>query len=104
MAFTRTCGSGQVITGFDGRSGLFIDQLVFFCARLIVTEDAGTYSVSLSTRTTLQGVGNAEGGSAFNAVTCAAPQFARGSSLRSGAALDAIALVCGKPSVVDAAP
>jgi hypothetical protein len=100
MPWTRTCSDNQVIVGFEGRAGDWVDQLVFHCAPLSVSGQPGAYAVTIGTVTLTQPIGGA-GGNAFPATTCMDGQIATVARIRSGTVIDAFGLGCSTPVVVE---
>lgn len=98
-AWTRTCPADQVVVGFSGRSGSYVDQLVFICAPLTAASSAvGAALTPGATTTALAAIGG-NGGSAFAAIKCATGQLGAGSLVREGDFMDAFSIVCGKATI-----
>jgi hypothetical protein len=98
-AWTRTCPTNQVVVGFSGRLGDFVDQLVFVCAPLSASSPAVGASLAPGTMTTsLTPIGGG-GGMAFAAVKCATGELAGGSRVRAGDFLDAFSLICSRANI-----
>jgi hypothetical protein len=88
------------VIGFTGRSGNFIDQLVFECAPLSIAPSGASYSLSLgSSMPVPPGLGNMTG-VAFERLSCGAGKVAVGMVGRYGASIDAFGLVCARPELV----
>jgi hypothetical protein len=103
--WAQMCGPDQVITGFVGRSGAFIDQLSFECGHFIASSSGAGPAFTMDTMTTTYPAAGGDGGSAFPAVPCPPGQMAIGTALRSGFFVDAFSLICGTPPVpADAGP
>ncbi|MCA9612750.1 MAG: hypothetical protein KC586_08360 [Myxococcales bacterium] len=105
-AATATCPAGEVVVGFSGRSGSFVNNVALRCAPLTLTGDAMSgfaFSVGATSGGAAIGSGS---GSAFGATDCAAGEVARGSVGRSGDVVDGFGLRCGTPQldVVTTAP
>ncbi|HXI60651.1 MAG TPA: hypothetical protein VNO55_31535 [Polyangia bacterium] len=99
MAWTRTCPADQVIVGFSGRTGSFVDQLVFVCAPVTAASSAvGTTLTPGATTTSLTAIGG-NGGMAFATVKCATGQLGAGSLVREGDVMDAFSIVCGRATI-----
>ncbi len=97
---TRMCGANQVVVGFGGRSGGYIDQLTFACAPLIISGTAPAFRLSIGQSEMMpMGLGG-PGGAAFVPILCPAGQVAVGDAGRSGGAIDAFGLLCAPPSLV----
>jgi hypothetical protein len=102
--WSQVCPANQVVIGFGGRSGAFLDQIAFECGHWIELTAGGVISYAMDTTTTLVAAGG-NGGSPFTAVACPYGQMAIGTALRSGDFVDAFSLVCGTPPVpADAGP
>ncbi len=95
----RMCSANQMVVGFGGRSGGFIDQLAFICAPLTISGASPNFTLALGATATLAGLGG-PGGSPFTAINCPAGQIAVGDAGRSGGAIDAFGLLCGTPSLI----
>ncbi len=90
----RSCGADQVITGFAGRAGGGLNQLILTCAPLIVSEAMnGTFNLALGPATPLPAVGGA-GGLPFAQTDCPAGQVANAQNLRADATIRAFGLGC----------
>ena len=98
VSVTRTCPADQVVVGFDGRVGMYVDQLIFRCATLTISEDRGAYTLSVGQPVAIAPIGG-EGGMAGPSINCAAGTLGIGSVVRAGFAIDAFGLACAKPSV-----
>lgn len=96
--WTRTCPANQVIVGVTGRSGSFVDQLVFSCAPLTAASDAPGTALTPGTAAALAPIGGA-GGMPFAQINCPAGRIATGSTLRTGDFLDGVALSCSSATV-----
>ncbi len=96
------CGANQVVVGFSGRSGQYVDDLSFECAHWVVSNVGGSAVLTIDGTSTLPPAGG-DGGSAFPAVSCPPGEMAVGTALRSGFWLDAFSLVCGTPGLEDGA-
>ncbi|HEX3695129.1 MAG TPA: hypothetical protein VH374_07040 [Polyangia bacterium] len=96
--WTRTCPANQVVVGFAGHMGSFLDQLVFNCAPLTAASDAPGAALTPGTATALMPVGG-DGGGAFAQITCPAGQIASGSLVRTGDYLDAVSLICSSATI-----
>jgi hypothetical protein len=88
------CPSNQMVVGFAGRSGLFVDQVALKCAPLIVSGTSGNYSIAIGAVTTLPGVGG-NGGTAFDQ-PCPGGRVATADSGREGVVMDAFGLLCSR--------
>jgi hypothetical protein len=103
-AWAQMCPTNQVISGFVGRSGSFLDQISFQCGHFIATTSGADPSFTTDTTTMLAAAGGG-GGDAFPAVPCPPGQMAIGTALRSGFFVDAFSLICGTPPIPgDAGP
>jgi hypothetical protein len=95
-AWSQMCPAEQVVVGFSGRSGNFVDRLAFMCAHWIVSIHDGGASLSADSLTTLPAAGGL-GGIAFPLEMCPAGQMATGSRVRAGFYVDQFALLCSTP-------
>jgi hypothetical protein len=98
-AQTRMCAANQVIVGFGGRSGGYIDQLAFVCAPLTISGTSPNFTLSIGAQTTLTGLGG-PGGSPFTAMPCPGGMVAVGDEGRDGQAIDSFGLLCSTPTLV----
>jgi hypothetical protein len=94
-AFTALCPSNQMVVGFEGRAGSFIDQFVVVCAPLTVA-GAPSLSVARGTSTKLPAVGGT-GGEVFQ-TSCPAGRIAIGHRGEAVTVVDTLALACSAPS------
>ncbi|HVJ19113.1 MAG TPA: C-type lectin domain-containing protein, partial [Polyangiaceae bacterium] len=95
------CNPNEVVVGFDGRQGAFMDRIRVYCAPLLLTGGPGTYAIEIGEFPTPRGsVGISTGGGAFAQFPCPAGQIARGAQIQAGSYLDAFGLICGKPELV----
>jgi hypothetical protein len=92
------CPANEVVVGFSGHSGEYVDQLAFQCGQWIVASGDGGPVLTMTATTSLPAVGGG-GGSPFPAAACPPGQMATGTALRSGFWLDAFSLICGTPSL-----
>jgi hypothetical protein len=99
VAQSVNCGANQVIVGFGGRSGGFIDALRFRCAPLTIGGASPNYTLALGSIVTTGIIGGATGGSDFADIDCASGMVAVGQAPHAGAAIDAFGLVCATPSL-----
>ncbi|WP_437676578.1 hypothetical protein [Sorangium sp. So ce131] len=63
------CPENEVVVGFSGRAGSYLDQLTLRCAPLLVTGAPGAYAVEVGLVTLLETVGG-QGGTAFDDTRC----------------------------------
>jgi hypothetical protein len=103
-SWSELCAENEVIVGFSGRSGQYVDQLAFECGQWVVSNGDGGPMLTMNATSSLPAVGG-DGGSPFPPAACPTGQMAIGSALRAGFWLDAFSLVCGTPLLEsDAAP
>jgi hypothetical protein len=95
--WTRSCPMNQVVTAFDGRAGLYMDQLTFSCAPLSVDPQGRT--ISVGNAGPLASAGDT-GGTAFADSFCPAGEVAVAARTHENFYIDGLALVCGTPTVV----
>jgi hypothetical protein len=78
----QTCPANQVVVGFHGRSGDWIDQFAVDCAPLVITKFGASYQVSQGPVTSYPATqGNPAGGSPY-ADLCPSDQAAGGTVIR----------------------
>ena len=99
IAQAALCPANQVIVGFQGRSGGFIDALWFKCAPLSVGPGPG-YALVIGATTDSGPIGGQTGGSQFNAIVCGANQVAVSQQPTGGNAVDSFGLACSTIAVV----
>jgi hypothetical protein len=100
---TRTCAAGQMIVGFTGRQGGYIDQLAFICAPLNIGGTSPNFTLSVGTPSAPITPLGGPGGSPFTNPTninCPAGQIAVGDTGRAGGFIDAFGLLCSTPRLV----
>ncbi len=99
--WTRMCPPDAIVVGFNGRSGIAVDQLTFQCAHWFVASTPTGTTLSSELPTPLDPIGGT-GGSSYRD-GCPLGQMARGTDVRSDQWVDAFGLICGAPSIhVDA--
>jgi len=98
MPQTALCPANQVVVGFTGRAGGFIDALAFSCAPLTISGASPNYTLSIGTPTDTSAVGG-PGGMPFAAVACPAGTIAVGHAGRSGVDIQAFGLLCARPTL-----
>jgi hypothetical protein len=91
--WSQLCPAGQVVVGFSGGSGLYLDQVAFQCASWVVTDDGGGEELSPGSVVTLTAAGGDTGGP-FQ-IACPSGQLARGSNVKAGDWVDSFGLICG---------
>jgi hypothetical protein len=89
------CPSDQMIVGFGGRSGLFVDRLEFMCAPLRISGAPGSYTIAIGNITFLPGVGGT-GGSPFPDQFCPDGRVGTAHFGRKGLYLDAFGVLCNR--------
>lgn len=97
------CPVNQVMIGFAGRSGLWMDSVDVRCAPLSILGVAPTYLLVSGTPATAGTIGGATGGSPFDPMECEAGQVAVGQVVRtiySGQLLGAFGVQCAKLELV----
>jgi hypothetical protein len=102
MPFSSPCPADQIVVGFSGRSGAFVDGLAVVCAHWIVQATGAAYALSEDSVTTLTYAGGA-GGDAFGLESCPSGQMATGIAGRSGFWLDHFGLLCSEAALVPGA-
>jgi hypothetical protein len=93
------CGPDQVIVGFEGRSGVWLDELTFHCARLMVTTSGADVTIGVATVTTATAAIGPGQTAAFAALSCATGLLAIGMVGGAGSAVDRFGLRCARPSL-----
>jgi hypothetical protein len=99
VPFMQTCPTNQVVVGYQGRAGSYLDQVAFTCAPLVISLGAMGYQLSIGAKTTFSPSGG-NGGTAFQD-GCAAGQIVRGTNVTTFSNIvDAVGLICGSFSLV----
>jgi hypothetical protein len=78
QAQTALCPPNQVMTGFAGRSGLWMDSVDVRCAPLTILGSAPNYLLVVGTPSKAGTIGGPTGGSPFDPLECAAGDVAVG--------------------------
>lgn len=94
------CPANQVVVGFAGSAGGYIDSLKFKCAPLSITGQAPNHTLSFGAATDTGSLGGAAGGTAFNAISCAAGQAAVSQRVSAGDAIDSFGIACAALTLV----
>jgi len=89
------CAQDQMIVGFTGRAGNYIDQVSFYCAPVTVVGDSTNGYTVVVGSSTLVGPLGGNGGNGFGDNLCAQGEAASGTNLHSGAWFDGFGLNCG---------
>jgi hypothetical protein len=95
--WAQMCPADEVVVGFSGHSGLYLDQITFECAPWVVTDGGDGGDLSSESAVTLTAAGGDTGGP--SATPCPSGELARGSNVRAGDWVDAFGLICGPPSL-----
>ncbi|MEX1362213.1 MAG: DUF4215 domain-containing protein [Nannocystaceae bacterium] len=92
--FSLGCEPGQVVVGFGGRSGSYLDQLSLRCAPVLVLDDpqAGAMSIGFGAAVNTESAGGGGGGSFI--AECPVGEVATIARGRAGNFLDAFGLSC----------
>jgi hypothetical protein len=98
---TRMCAANQMVVGFTGQSGGYMDQLDFICAPLVIGGTAPSYTLTIGTPSAALAPLGGPGGTPFTTpIDCPAGMVAVGPAGRAGGFVDAFGLVCSTPSLV----
>lgn len=79
---TALCPANQVVTGFAGRSGLWMDSVDVRCAPLTILGQSPTFLLVVGTPSKAGTIGGNSGGSPFDPLECDAGAVAVGQILR----------------------
>ena len=90
----RMCPQGQVVVGFEARTGIWVDALALRCAPVAWIVGSEAEGLAPGGATALPWAGESDNAPS-PPVDCLAPQVAIGVRGRSGGALDAFGLRCG---------
>jgi hypothetical protein len=94
-----TCGANEVVVGFDGRSGLYIDEIRIHCAPLSAFVDGDGIRLVIGKEVFGPTVeANTTGGEEYSLV-CESGDVARGPLVAAGQWLDGLGLVCTTPHI-----
>jgi hypothetical protein len=94
---TARCPANQVMVGFAGRSGLWMDSVDVRCAPLTILGVSPSFLLVAGTASKAATIGGATGGSPFDPLECAAGSVAVGQLIRtihSGVVLGAFGVQC----------
>ena len=86
--FTRSCGAGKVLTGFFGRTGMWVDAIGVLCRPVSASGTLGAEST----------VGSAAGGTGgtSTSVSCASGTVVSGIFIRAGSFVNSVSITCRK--------
>jgi hypothetical protein len=93
------CAPDQVIVGFEGRSGRWLDELTFHCATLTMAAAGGDLSLAVDTVTTATLPIGPGTNTAFPAISCPPGLLAIGMVGGAGSAVDRFGLRCARPAL-----
>jgi hypothetical protein len=93
-----SCPANQVVVGFEGASGSWINSLSVYCATLTITANATKYHVTVGAPTRVPTRLGTDGGTPFAARYCPAGEIAVGMLGASGLAIDRFGLYCARPA------
>lgn len=96
-AQTARCPANQVMVGFAGRSGLWMDSVDVRCAPLTILGMSPSFLLVAGTASKAATIGGATGGSPFDPLECAAGSVAVGQLIRTiqnGVVLGAFGVQC----------
>jgi hypothetical protein len=96
---TALCPTNQVVVGFGGRDGSFIDALTFSCAPLTISGTSPNFTLSIGAATDTSAIGG-PGGLPFTAVECPANTIAVGHAGRADGDIEGFGLLCARPTLV----
>jgi hypothetical protein len=96
----RLCATDQVVVGFSGKAGSYIDQLDFICAPLAISGASPTFTLSVGAPSAPLAPLGGPGGQPFAAIPCGPDQVAVGDTGHASQAVDAFGLLCSTPSLV----
>jgi hypothetical protein len=94
------CPADQIVVGFGGRYGQFVDGLDFRCAPLVIAGTSPALTLSVGATTTTSTIGSATGATPFTPIFCPNNQVAVSQLPHAGALIDAFALACATPSLL----
>jgi hypothetical protein len=92
-----SCPANQVVVGFEGASGSWINSMYVYCAPLTITGAPGGYTVTVGAPTKVPTRLGTDGGNPFAAHYCPVGHIGVGILGASGAAIDRFGLYCAKP-------
>jgi len=96
------CPADQVMTGFAGQSGLWMDSVDVRCAPLSISGVAPNFALVVGTPTKAGTIGGPSGGSPFDPLQCAPGDLAVGQIIRTinaGTLLGAFGVECATASI-----
>jgi hypothetical protein len=101
MPWSAPCPPNEIVEGFSGRVGFYLDQIQFVCANwTLATATAADAGTGLSMdHTSLLTAAGGSGGTPFPLQTCPPGQMATGSAVQAGQFVSAFGLICSSPSI-----
>lgn len=100
LVVDRDCDDGYVVTGFTGRAGWYMDQLVLRCHPIEIDFDGTEWTLSLGTSKDTTAVGGT-GGSAMTRTDCTTGKVATQTTIRASTGqVDGFQLGCQDPELV----
>lgn len=94
------CPANQVVVGFSGKSGMYMEALSFRCAPLSITGNSPTFQLQVGNATNTGLLGDENTGADFAAINCAAGEVAVSQMINAGDAIDNFGLRCAALSLV----
>ena len=97
------CPTNQVMTGFAGRSGLWMDSFDVRCAKLTILGSSPNFLLVVGTPSTAGTIGGPSGGSTFDPLECPADSLVVGQAGRtiySGDVFGALGVQCASVELV----
>lgn len=99
VTVNRDCDDGEVVVGFRGRYGWYLDQITLRCAPVEVTHNGSDWEISLGTSGDITAVGGT-GGSAFTQTDCSSGKLATRAVISAGSGqVDGFGLGCQDPDL-----
>ena len=95
VTVNRDCDDGEVVVGFRGRYGWYLDQITLRCAPVEVTHNGSDWEISLGTSGDIAAVGGT-GGSAFAQTDCSSGKLA---TRAASGQVDGFGLGCQDPDL-----
>ncbi len=93
------CGPDEVVVGFDGNAGFYVEKVRVFCAPLSIADSGDGLQIVVGEAAPGASVQKKDsGGEAFSSL-CPEGQVARGPAVRGGGWLDAFGTICTTPTV-----
>jgi hypothetical protein len=97
---TQDCDAGYVVTGFSGRAGWYMDQVLLRCSPVEVEYDGDVWSVALGSSKDMPALGGSGGGPLTRA-DCSSGKVATRAVIRAAGQVDGFGLGCQELGLIE---